>query len=171
MSTLKIRAPERKYIDFGDDSPVTGALQSPALPKTDGIAMPVNGVPPTRRRVTLRRGGKRNGGDIVSTMLLIRNQVKLYHWQTKSFARHKATDDLVTSLDTNIDKFVEVFMGKYGRPKVTKTMSLHNFVEKQVQYLQVALPKKLKSSDSDLLNIRDEILADLNQVRYLFTLN
>lgn len=178
MSTLRVRKPERKYIDFGDDTPITGALQPPALPKTEGIAMPVNGVPPPRRKVTLRRAGKRNGGDIVSTMLLIRNQVKLYHWQTKSFARHKATDDLVTSLDTNIDKFVEVFMGKYGRPKVTKTMSLHNFtesqaksfVEKQVKYLQVVLPKKLGSNDSDLLNIRDEILADLNQVRYLFTL-
>jgi hypothetical protein len=181
MSTLRVRKPEpRKYIDFGDDTPITGILQSPALPKTtEGIAMPVNGVPPVRRRVTLRRAGKRNGGDIVSTMLLIRNQVKLYHWQTKSFARHKATDDLVTSLDTNIDKFVEVFMGKYGRPRVTKTLPLHNFtesqaktfVEKQVKYLQSALPKKLKSSDTDLLNIRDEILADLNQVRYLFTLS
>lgn len=181
MSTLKIRAPEpRKYIDFGDDSPVSATLQTPTRPpQTQGIAMPVNGTPASRRKVTLRNGGRRNGGgDIVSTMLLIRNQVKLYHWQTKSFARHKATDDLVASLDTNIDKFVEVFMGKYGRPKVTKTMSLHNFtesqaksfVEKQVKYLQTVLPKKLKSNDTDLLNIRDEILADLNQVRYLFTL-
>jgi hypothetical protein len=32
------------------------------------------------------------------------------------------------------------------------------------------LPKKLKKTDTDLLNIRDEILADINRARYLFTL-
>ncbi len=45
-------------------------------------------------------------------MLTIRNQIKLYHWQTKSFARHKATDDLTAALDLAIDNFVEVYMGK-----------------------------------------------------------
>lgn len=127
----------------------------------------------TRRNI---RGG--SGGDIVTEMLTIRNQVKLYHWQTGSFARHKATDDLTATLDTLIDQFVEVYMGKYGRPKVTGTMKLHNFSEsaaksfvaKQRDYLTKALPKKIKAGDSDLLNIRDEILAELNKVLYLFTL-
>jgi hypothetical protein len=32
------------------------------------------------------------------------------------------------------------------------------------------LPKKIKTTDTDLLNIRDEILAELNKVLYLFTL-
>ena len=58
-------------------------------------------------------------GEILHVMLILRNQVKLYHWQTMSFSRHKATDDLVTSLDTNIDKFTEAYMGRYGRPKMT----------------------------------------------------
>ena len=120
-----------------------------------------------------------SGGDIVSAMLTIRNQIKLYHWQTKSFADHKATDDLTAALDTSIDSFVEVYMGKYGRPKVSKAIKLHNFsanmarefVSKQTVYLMNVLPRKLKKNDTDLMNIRDEILAELNKVRYLFTLN
>lgn len=119
-----------------------------------------------------------SGGDIVSVLLTIRNQVKLYHWQTKSFADHKATDDLTAALDTAIDTFVEVYMGKYGRPRVSKTIKLHNFsstmarsfVSKQTLYLINVLPRKLKKTDTDLLNIRDEILAELNKIRYLFTL-
>ena len=111
-------------------------------------------------------------------MLTIRNQVKLYHWQTKSFARHTATDALTATLDTLIDSFVESYMGRYGRPKVSGSIKLHNFSEsaarsfvaKQTKFLSTDLPKKIKSTDTDLLNIRDEILAELNKVLYLFTL-
>lgn len=129
------------------------------------------------RRKTMKNST--SGGDIVSVLLGIRNQIKLYHWQTKSFADHKATDDLTAALDTAIDTFVEVYMGKYGRPKVSKSIKLHNFssnmarqfVEKQTLYLLNILPRKIKKTDTDLLNIRDEILAELNKIRYLFTLH
>lgn len=124
------------------------------------------------------RRNKTSGGDIVSHLLTIRNQVKLYHWQTGSFARHKATDDLTAALDASIDTFVEVYMGKYGRPAVSGSIKLHNFSEsaarsfvaKETKYLEAELPRKIKKDDSDLLNIRDEILAELNKVLYLFTL-
>ncbi len=140
----------------------------------------------TRRKVNSPmklNGGKtrRNttsGGDIVSHLLTIRNQVKLYHWQTGSFARHKATDDLTAALDTNIDAFVESYMGRYGRPKVSGSIKLHNFSEsaarsfvaQETKYLSSVLPRKIKSTDTDLLNLRDTILGDLNKVLYLFTL-
>ena len=124
------------------------------------------------------RRNTKAGGDIVSALMEIRDQVKLYHWQTGRFARHKATDDLVGTLDANIDKFVETYMGKYGRPRVSGSIKLHNFseeaavkfVDKQVKWMTFVLPRKLKNTDTDLLNIRDEILGDLNQVKYLFTL-
>ena len=114
----------------------------------------------------------------MSHLLTIRNQVKLYHWQTKSFARHTATDNLTATLDTNIDAFVESYMGRYGRPKVRGSIKLHNFSEsaakafvaKETKYLSSELPRKIGKDDSDLLNIRDEILAELNKTLYLFTL-
>ena len=123
------------------------------------------------------RGGDK-GGDIVTHLLTIRNQVKLYHWQTRQFARHTATDALTTALDLNIDAFVESYMGRYGRPVVSGSIKLHNFSEsaaksfvtKETKYLETELPKKIGKNDTDLLNLRDTILGELTKVSYLFTL-
>ena len=120
----------------------------------------------------------KKGGEIVSVFFNMRSQIKLYHWQTRSFAEHKATDDLVAALDLNIDKFIEAYMGRYGRPYIKKTLPVKNltvtgiraFITKSDEWLASSLPRMLKKNDSDLLNIRDEILADLNQIKYLFTL-
>jgi len=112
----------------------------------------------------------------------IRNQIKLYHWQTYQHARHIATDKYLESLDKHIDYFVEVSMGKYGRPRVTTataTITLKNMTEKMAaaylnaarSYLQGTFSKTIDPKDTDLLNIRDEILGDLNQLAYLFTLS
>lgn len=121
--------------------------------------------------------------EIIVVLMTLRDQIKIYHWQTSSFPRHKSTDDLVGKLDENIDKFVEVFIGKYGRPKFgrsTSSIKIRNFHDKEgpayikqyIKWLSTSLPKSLnKSADTDLLNIRDEILSDLNQTLYLFTLN
>ena len=139
----------------------------------------------TRSNVRLSgKGGRKtqratkSGGDIVTHLLTIRNQIKLYHWQTKQFARHTATDALTTALDLNIDAFVESYMGRYGRPKVSGGIKLHNFtesaakafVERETKYLEKELPKKIGKDDTDLLNMRDTILGDLTKVSYLFTL-
>jgi len=118
--------------------------------------------------------------DIVHLMLTLRNQVKLYHWQTMAYPRHIATDELVTKLDANIDQFVEVYIGKYGRPKLsgsTSTIRLRNHSDKEatallqeaIDWMSTDLTRKLKKTDTDLLNIRDTIVADLNQTLYLFT--
>ena len=120
--------------------------------------------------------------EIVHLMMTLRNQVKLYHWQTSSYPRHKATDELVEKLDTNIDQFVEVYIGKYGRPKLsgkTSSIRLRNHSDKEatkmiqeaIAWLTTDLIKKLKKTDTDLINIRDTIVADLNQTLYLFSFN
>lgn len=112
----------------------------------------------------------------------MRQQIKLYHWQTYSYSRHKATDEVIENLDKNIDEFVEVYMGKYGRPKITtktNTVNMSNmnektavsFIKKCITMLLGDVVKGLVAArDSDLFNIRDEMLADLNQLLYLFTL-
>ena len=112
----------------------------------------------------------------------MREQIKLYHWQTKSYSRHKATDSVIDSLDESIDKYVEVFMGKYGRPRMTarnntirvtnlSETSIVKFIKTCIAYLLNDLSKKLKPQDTDLMNVRDEMLAELNQLLYLFTLH
>ena len=117
----------------------------------------------------------------VQFFFTMRDQLKLHHWQTHSFARHKATDKVIESLDGNIDEFVEVYMGKYGRPRVgraTGTIQVRNLTEKTVVtfvkgcigYLMGPLAKELAPKDTDLLNVRDEMLGNLHQLLYLFSL-
>jgi DNA-binding ferritin-like protein len=119
----------------------------------------------------------------VNFFFQLREQIKLYHWQTHSYARHKATDETLSALDETIDEYVETYMGKYGRPKVTastNTIRVGNLSEKSVvkfiktaaDYLQGPLTKRLNAEkDTDLLNLRDEMLGDLNKLQYLFTLH
>ena len=113
--------------------------------------------------------------------LHLRDQIKLYHWQTRVYSRHIATDKILEKLDASIDSYVEIYIGKYGRPKVSgknASITLQNLseagavrlVNAAVKYLQGPLTKSLKPADTDLMNIRDEIVADLNQLLYLFTL-
>ena len=47
---------------------------------------------------------------IVQTFLEMLNTVKLYHWKTHSYAQHKATDELYSKLNENIDTFVEILL-------------------------------------------------------------
>ena len=118
----------------------------------------------------------------VNFFFQMREQIKLYHWQTKMYSRHKATDSVIDSLDEHIDKYVEVYMGKYGRPKMTSrnnTTKVQNltetnivkFIRQCIAVLNTSLVKGLKPFDTDLLSIRDDMLADLNQLLYLFTLS
>jgi DNA-binding ferritin-like protein len=119
--------------------------------------------------------------EILHVMLILRNQIKIYHWETFSYGRHKATDKLIQKLDDNIDKFTEAYMGRYGRPKFTTSLGklqVYDTTDKKapqllteaVEWLTKHLPKYVKKEDTDLLNIRDEILGDIQQARYLFTL-
>jgi hypothetical protein len=118
----------------------------------------------------------------VNFFFTLREQVKLYHWQTHEYSRHKATDDLIDSLDKTIDEYVETYMGKYGRPKLgssTNTFKLVNmseshfvkFVKSAIKYLEGPFVKKLKPQDTDLVNLRDEMMGELNKILYLSTLN
>jgi hypothetical protein len=110
-----------------------------------------------------------------------RDQMKLYHWQTLSHARHVASDDFVTNLTAFIDQFIEVYQGKYGRIKLGKVStvrledidddSIIDYLKKYRNYLTFTLSGSLHDmKDTDLLNIRDEMLADVNKTLYLFSL-
>ena len=118
---------------------------------------------------------------IVQFFFTMREQLKLHHWQTMSFARHKATDHVIKELDELIDQFVEVWMGSHTRPRVTAAtceITLKNlsevaatkFVKGCIGYIQGPLTKALKPTETELMNIRDEMLSNLQQLLYLFTL-
>jgi len=50
--------------------------------------------------------------DITHIFFEILLMVKLYHWNTYIYATHKATDELYERLNKNIDRFMEVLLGK-----------------------------------------------------------
>jgi tRNA(Ser,Leu) C12 N-acetylase TAN1 len=103
------------------------------------------------------------------------------HWQTKGYARHQAFGNIYDTLDDLIDTYVEVSMGKFGRfvlDESTRNIEIFNlqdieivkFIQKIKQFL-IELGKELSpESDTDLLNIKDEMLAEVNKLAYLLTL-
>ena len=118
---------------------------------------------------------------IIIYFLQCKEQIKLQHWNTFSYSTHKTTDDLYNSLLELIDEFVETMMGKYGRADFPDTFSLEMerpenidtmiYISQFAEYL-IGLSDELDPRiDTDLLNIRDEMLAKINQAKYLLTLN
>lgn len=122
----------------------------------------------------------RKSSRIVCVFLEILNMVKLFHWKTHSYAQHKSTDSLYEKLNDNIDKFIEVLLGKEQKRI--------NMVEKKIKLIDTHTEKEFKSKiyeyreflinmdktfnkkrDTDLISIRDDILVDINQFLYLMT--
>jgi hypothetical protein len=118
--------------------------------------------------------------DLVKLFFHMNLNIKLYHWQTKSYARHKATCDLHAILASLSDQFIEVYMGRYGRPEFSENFPImvkelsdkdaKDLIEEYITVLKKEVSKYIKSSDTDLMNIRDEMLGELNKTLYLFTL-
>lgn len=106
--------------------------------------------------------------------------LKLYHWMTKKHPRHLASDKLFSDLADLVDQFIEVYIGKYERPKISefdiKVINLNDntiidFLKLAINKLtEITLDKIDLTKDTDLLNIRDEIIGSINRTLYLFTL-
>jgi hypothetical protein len=118
--------------------------------------------------------------EVIKFLLETQTQFRILHWQTKSFSRHGAYGRIYDSLDDLIDKFVEVCMGKHGRPsfsggytlagKDIEELELTEFINLVCEYLVGLSESYDPKMDSDLLNLRDEMLAEINQLKYLLTL-
>jgi hypothetical protein len=148
-------------------------------------------APSHRNRATPRAPSHRNRAShhspsrrtthpqIVATFLQMLNTVKLYHWKTTNYAQHKATDELYANLNANIDTFVEIMLGKTGaRVNLTGQHTLplsdynnlHDFAKEINKYKDFLIHININATNnSDLLNVRDEILGNLNQFTYLLS--
>ena len=128
-----------------------------------------------------KRNGTYSPQNIVTAFLQMLNTVKLYHWKTSNYAEHKATDELYTNLNLNIDTFVEVMLGKTGsRVNLTgqKSIPLLDYtnvedfkkeIERYKMFLNGMSNDSTLNVNTDLMNIRDELLSNLNQFTYLLT--
>jgi hypothetical protein len=118
--------------------------------------------------------------DFILIFVQLQEQFRILHWQTKHYARHQAYGGIYGDLNDLIDGFVEAYMGKYGRVRLGGTASVvlkdiddidvPSFLNDATQFL-LGLTNQLDSAaDTDLLNIRDEMLQSINKLKYLLTL-
>lgn len=109
----------------------------------------------------------------VNELIRYEQQLRILHWQTRSYARHKAYGDAYVSISELMDTFVELYMGKYGRVEVTTPIELKNIKQLNVvDFLKEATSflSNMNIEDTDILNVRDEILGEFKKLMYLLTL-
>lgn len=115
--------------------------------------------------------------EIVTFFFTLQMINKVYHWNTISFARHKATDGFNNKMLDLIDRFVEIFIGNYNMKPVVNNIYINDMYlsDDGIVELFIFTKKFLIKLDryidsSDLINIRDEMLSEVNQALYLFNL-
>lgn len=117
-----------------------------------------------------------------SDFLFLLSQLKVFHWNTKSFAQHKSFGEAYDSLSDSIDEFIEQWQGEYGLMPHGQFSSysvsnntpeeIVSFISKAEKFLIVEIPKNVNPiTQTNLLNTRDEMLSSLSQLKYLLTLN
>jgi hypothetical protein len=119
--------------------------------------------------------------ELLIQFICLQEQLRVLHWQTKSYARHKVYGKKYDSIGELVDSFMEIYMGKYGTVefdgeegvislKNTKSLDLNEFIKSNLEFL-ISLNDRLDGKkDTDLLNLKDEMMAELNQLRYLLSL-
>jgi hypothetical protein len=115
----------------------------------------------------------------VNFFIGLQNQLRIIHWQTKSHARHSAFGETYNVLSDLIDEYVEQAMGKYDRfvlDDETKNIQLSNLKDidmksfiKTVASALIQFTEELDETDTNLLNLRDEILGAVYKLSYLLT--
>lgn len=125
---------------------------------------------------------------LVNVALTAPAQFKLYHWQTRSYARHKSLDAVQQKLQEKFDQLIETFSGKFNtriiapaqfrvgvenmRPNVADDVeidTIEEFANNVIDTLMgmeraLNLPAEVVT---DLANIRDDIVGEINRFKYL----
>lgn len=115
---------------------------------------------------------------IAAKLTYFENQLHLIHWQTVSYAEHKATQKLYEYIFDFKDGLMEKLMGYTGkRPKAFKLKALSdnvncisvvtdlmNFASELKKYGEV-------NSYHDVCNLADSLSGEAAKVKYLITLS
>lgn len=99
--------------------------------------------------------------------------LRLIHWNTTSYAEHKAIGKLYDSLADLTDTLAEAYMGIYGRfgnipcqhGELPDATAYVRDMAEMIQAVRIELP-----NDTQLQNIVDEIASAVDSTNYLLTL-
>lgn len=115
---------------------------------------------------------------IESTMILFFSheiRVKMFHFQTNSYGAHKASDAYLSGFRDNADRFMETLQGHYEKIASTQikfdvaTLNDENFVSELEGFVKSFNTVCTSIKDTGLLAIRDEMVANATQLKYLLT--
>jgi hypothetical protein len=98
--------------------------------------------------------------------------IKLFHFQTERWGAHKASDDYYGKFQAKLDRFMEVAQGEVGTVTVKHMpLQLETLTDSTIDAYLGSFARVLEGikNSSALRAIRDEMLADLYQFRYLLT--
>jgi DNA-binding ferritin-like protein len=113
-----------------------------------------------------------------ASMLGIRSQSHLYHWQTSEYSVHLALGDFYDAYILLVDKLAEAILGNSERPKVGKAViELNDYSEENVQLFIEDIYNLFKGDGMEIadgrtqiINVIDEIIAEADKLKYLLTL-
>jgi DNA-binding ferritin-like protein len=106
---------------------------------------------------------------IITKSLEFLNNLKLFHWNTRSYSQHMASDELFEELTKKIDTLIESFL--QNRIAIKTTISLNtnpsDFLKKIKDFRMCLI---LADVPYELKSLVDEILIDIDQFEYRLTL-
>ena len=112
-------------------------------------------------------------------MNLLNHQIvlKLFHFQTETYGAHKASDAYLEKYANNMDRFLEVAQGIYGKVTLNKyavsgSSHTNENINKHLNGMIIYFKNKIDDilgENTELINLRDELLSELEQLKYLLT--
>lgn len=114
---------------------------------------------------------------IASKLVTMELQLQLVHWQTASYAEHKATGGMYEYLQGFRDGVMEKLMGYTGRKPSNITVGNIGGATASTAAMEVcSFAQSLKSyaesnSYLDIANMADELSGEGNKLKYLLTLS
>lgn len=109
----------------------------------------------------------------------LKNQLRMNHWQTHSYAEHKWTDKLLGLLDGHIDTIGESVLGVFGRPAITtqdlplsdiKIMPSSKVLDLLCEENRCMIEEYKVTEHEGVLALLGELDADIKKFKYLSTL-
>lgn len=109
-------------------------------------------------------------------------QIRVLHWQTSSYAEHRAFGDFYENVEPKVDRLVEVVQGRYQKVQFGgienvqisdyNNLKIHLFLQDMKEFFSVGLEScgLNKEIDADIFNIAQEITAEIEKLKYLLTL-
>ena len=114
---------------------------------------------------------------IASKLTYFQEQIHLLHWQTNSYAEHKALGSLYEYIQDFKDELIEKLMGYTGKkPAVYKLEPLSTSTSNVVVDELISFAKSLKEYGEmncyqDVCNLSDSLSGEAAKVKYLLTLS